>query len=364
MMITKHGVESGPTVRGSSKFANFFRRKKPALETSKSHNSSTIRQLVYEKKYKELDLIPVGAGSFGAVFKVERKTDQIFFAAKRMMKANPKTKDLKLFKKEGLIMQKLCHSNIIKCVEILQTVEEIILILEYGAGGDLNHALIEKKYCFTEQETKIILTQILSAMQYLRERKITHRDLKMEQFILMSPMDITTIKLTDFGLAKKDGEKSRKGEGFFTEYSYEAFLSKAGTKAFAAPEIYAENSRGYDYKVDVWSLGVITYCLLSGYYPYGEHVLRAYDEHHFKNTFPELERKRQRSKLKLLRDWSNFMNFGEYTFDESKGWNGVSNEAKRFLSLMLRHSPEDRADFIQLANDTWLRGKNQRLCTL
>lgn len=125
------------------------------------------------------------------------------------------------------------------------------MILEYAAGGELYKALKDQG-SFNEKKSAIYTSQMIAAMKYLHQFNIIHRDLK-PQNILICGNNIA--KLSDFGWAVHT-TKSRK--------------TFCGTIDYICPEII--NKTGYDYKLDLWTIGVLAYQLNTGSAPFQSNV--------------------------------------------------------------------------------------------
>jgi polo-like kinase 1 len=110
--------------------------------------------------------------------------------------------------------------------------------------------LLKRRKVLSEVEVRYYLQQLLLALSYLHNNQVIHRDLKLDNFFLGENLEV---KVGDFGLAAKRNHKLRK--------------TICGTPSYIAPEVL-ESRQGYSYEVDVWSLGVTTYLLLYGYYPF------------------------------------------------------------------------------------------------
>lgn len=128
--------------------------------------------------------------------------------------------------------------------------------MEYLKGGELLQTICKRKN-YTENDARRIMTQIISAVQYLHSRKVIHRDLKPENLILVNKDFYSEIKIVDFGYAYVLSEKDSSDAQ--NNYS-------CGTPGYMSPEILL--SQKYSTAGDIWSLGVILYIIISGTMPF------------------------------------------------------------------------------------------------
>ncbi|XP_044277390.1 hormonally up-regulated neu tumor-associated kinase homolog A-like [Varanus komodoensis] len=160
---------------------------------------------------------------------------------------------LKNMKREPWIHQMIKHPNIVQLYETLETENSYYMVMELCLGGDLMDRICEKKK-LEEREVKKYTRQIMSAVEHLHRHKIVHRDLKIENFLLD---ESNGIKIVDFGLSN-----IMKSEGL----SQELLSTQCGSPAYAAPELLAHKK--YGPKVDVWSIGVSMFAMLTGTLPF------------------------------------------------------------------------------------------------
>lgn len=122
-------------------------------------------------------------------------------------------------------------------------------------GGDLFTYLEKRQFVLTEKRAKDLSHQIATALYYLHSFGIAHRDLKPENILMASDADEAQCKLVDFGLSKIIGPN-------------ETSLDPFGTLSYVAPEVLLQ--KPYGKEVDIWSLGIITYLMLSRVLPFDD----------------------------------------------------------------------------------------------
>ncbi|KAM6426515.1 death-associated protein kinase 2 isoform 1-T1 [Liasis olivaceus] len=213
------------------------------------------------KQQKVEDLYEIGeelgSGQFAIVKKCREKATGLDYAAKfikkRQSRASRRGVRREEIEREVNILQRILHTNIIQLHEVYENKTDVVLILELVSGGELFDFLAQKESLSEEEATRFI-KQILDGVNYLHTRKIAHFDLKPENIMLLDKnLPIPHIKLIDFGLAHEIEEGVE-------------FKNIFGTPEFVAPEIVNYEPLGL--AADLWSIGVITYILLSGASPF------------------------------------------------------------------------------------------------
>ena len=221
-------------------------------------------------------------------------------------------------------MKALDHPNIVRLWDVVNLDNYIYIVLEYANGGELFNTVIDTQP-LDEKLAKLYFYQIVSAVQHMHRNQIVHRDLKLENILLCyrDNEDVPSlVKVTDFGLSKL--------------VSQESFLKTVcGTKLYVAPEIIRLNidqfqgqcNEKYDMKVDMWSLGVILYVILTGSPPFDENC-------------PGKNLEEQ------ICD-------GDFLFPSSQ-WAGVSFEAKDLVRHLLVVNSQIRYNCDQTTKHDWL----------
>ena len=261
----------------------------------------------YEVKQK------IGKGKFGLVKEGINKESKEKVAIKIMTKENMDKSDLELAKVEIDILKIAQHPNIIKLYDVLESEHYIYIIMEYCSGGDLLSYFENHNYELPESKVCEIIHKLSMAVYYLHSYGIVHRDLKPENILMTDSNDTADIRLLDFGLSKIIGNDEKCTEPY-------------GTLSFVAPEVL--QSKPYDKSVDLWSIGIITFLLLTGYMPFD-------DEH------SEREIARQ-----TIQDPVPF---------ENKIWGKLSPEAKVFVNGLLQKRSEKRYTIKEVLEHPWIK---------
>lgn len=265
----------------------------------------------FSKRYRVSKTL--GTGSFATVKICTLKEDKnVVRAVKIMNLLTMKAEDAAALETEMQILYDMDHPNICKLYETYRSKKNVYLVMELMMGGEMFDRIVEKEH-YEERMARRDLTRIAEALEYCHSQDVVHRDLKPENLLYSDNTDDAVVKLADFGLAKVCKE--------------EPFMKTAcGTPGYVAPEILQGDK--YDFKVDVWSFGVIAYILLCGFPPF----------YHPNNA--ELFRQIKR---------------GKYEFP-SPYWDNVSKDAKDFIDFMLVTNPVERPTISEVLKHKWLVG--------
>ncbi len=154
----------------------------------------------------------------------------------------------------------LDHPHIVKILDIFDEDIYLFIIEEYCEGGDLTSFLMRNRV-LNEDLTRSIIRQLLTTLNYLHSKGITHRDVKLENILIHKKQPELIIKLADFGTAT-----------FF--FKNKPLTDVCGTPYYIAPEVLKGN---YNEKCDIWSTGVIAYLLLCGKPPFTGYEKNEFD---------------------------------------------------------------------------------------
>lgn len=197
----------------------------------------------------------LGKGKFGLVKTAYHKKTGKRVAVKVMSKKEMTIADVELQRREIEILKMCQHPNIIRLLDLFENEDYIYIIMENLSGGDLFNYLEKRNFSVPEKRAKELSHQIATALYYLHSFGVAHRDLKPENILMEHVEDDSDLRVVDFGLSKIIGPN---------ESSVEPF----GTLSYVAPEVLLQNPYGKE--VDLWSLGVITYLMLSNVLPFDD----------------------------------------------------------------------------------------------
>ena len=236
----------------------------------------------------------IGTGTFSKVKLGIHLATQQRVAIKILDRSKIKDEsDLKRINREISILKTLRHPNIAQLYETITSERHFYIVMEYIEGKDLFQYIYSKNY-LDEVKASALFRQLISTLEYIHTLGIVHRDIKPENILLDKSK--TSIKLVDFGLSNS----YRHGE---------LLRTACGSPCYASPEMISGKEYNGLYS-DLWSCGVVLYCMLTGKLPFDDEDIK------------QLYRKIQNARYKMP----------EY----------LSDIAKDFLSRILRTNPEKR----------------------
>mmetsp|Transcript_28121 Transcript_28121/g.77332 ORF Transcript_28121/g.77332 Transcript_28121/m.77332 type:complete len:1025 (+) Transcript_28121:244-3318(+) len=242
----------------------------------------------------------LGEGGYACVYRAtHRKTGDIY--AVKDVNTGVLEKSNKSALIDEIAAMKLLRGgpHIIRLYDVFEEPDHTFMIMEEMRGGDLLTRISDKEV-YTEREARKTCKILFEAMDYIHKKKIAHRDIKPENVLMVEQEDDTSIKIADFGFAKRVPKPN-------------CLRTLCGTAQYVAPEVLDLQSAGYDQRSDMWSVGVVVYILLGGYAP-------------FEGPVQELARAICRA---------------DYCFHD-KYWSEISDAAKEMISCLLQIDPEVR----------------------
>ena len=238
--------------KNKSKLRKYFAENESICKDFVQQIKKAIGYVKFSDLYEMKEVI--GKGKFGVVnLGIHKKTGQQV-AIKILNKENIKTLEDKELVQIEIGILKLCHHpNIVRLLDHLENNDYIYIVTEYIEGGTLGQYFKKKKFNFSERQATNIMSQIASGVKYLQQYGIVHRDLKPDNIMITQQNDFGVIKIMDFGLSKILSPNEKMVDGY-------------GTLSYVAPEVLLRTP--YNKEVDIWSMGVILFYMLSGKLPF------------------------------------------------------------------------------------------------
>ncbi|XP_009704905.1 PREDICTED: myosin light chain kinase 3-like [Cariama cristata] len=272
------------------------------------HRIVSVKQTEVTTCYSVCRHEVLGGGRFGQVHKCTEISTGLNLAAKIIKVKGAKEREE--VKNEINVMNQLNHVNLIQLYDAFEAKNSITLIMEYLDGGELFDRITDENYNLTELDAILFTKQICEGVHYLHQHYILHLDLKPENILCVNRTG-NQIKIIDFGLARRYKPREKLKVNF-------------GTPEFLAPEVV--NYDFVSFPTDMWSVGVITYMLLSGLSPFlGE-------------TDAET---------------MNYVVNCSWDFD-AEAFDQLSEEAKDFISRLLVKEKSCRMSATQCLKHEWL----------
>nr|XP_053630384.1 uncharacterized protein LOC128687056 [Cherax quadricarinatus] len=255
----------------------------------------------------------IGRGRFGTVYLAEDKSTGQKFAAKFVN--TKRNQDRANAEREVEIMKSLNsdspHPRLIQLYDAYNMTKEMCLVLEIVDGGELFERVIDDDFVLSEKACTVFIRQICEGIEFIHSKNILHLDMKPENILCLS-REGNRIKICDFGLARRYDPRKKLQVLF-------------GTPEFVAPEVV--NFEPISFGTDMWSVGVITYVLLSGLSPFMGH--------NYVETMTNVTH-------------------NKYDF-EDESFKSVSDESKEFIQKLLVLDKSLRLTPAQCLRHDWLR---------
>ncbi|CAK81836.1 unnamed protein product (macronuclear) [Paramecium tetraurelia] len=214
--------------------------------------SNRINQWQFHQMFKVYKKI--GKGNFASVYLAQKIEDQKKMAIKAFSKqaAYAEEQGKEAIVNELKIMRQLNHAHIMQMHEVYETSNSLYVALELLEGGSL-YDLIKEKTLLSTTQIQQIMVGVLQGLHHMHQKKIMHRDLKLENILFKQQKQMDSVVIADFGLATKVDEPV---------YLY----YRCGTPGYVAPEVInIKDVQGHYSEVcDIFSLGLVFYLLLSG----------------------------------------------------------------------------------------------------
>jgi len=262
-------------------------------------------------QYYDVQTRPFARGKFAQVRRCVHKETNKTYAAKTIKKRRRANDVSHEILHEILVLLTASQSErIVKLHEVYETATEFVLMLEMAEGGELQRVLDEDD-SLPEHHCRCIVRQIVEGVQFLHRSNIAHLDIKPQNILLTNPYPSGDVKLCDFGISRilTKGAELRE---------------IVGTPDYVAPEILQYEP--ISLATDMWSLGVLTYVLLSGHSPFTGETKQ--------ETFCNIT--------------NGSLDFPSYLFDD------VSEEAKDFICKLLVRDPKGRFSCQDCLKHEWL----------
>ena len=304
----KNPLMFGFSLKKSEATYDFFTTSEAELISWVNHLSFIVTMSNFDEYY--ITLKNIDSGQFGNVDLCLEIDTKLNFAVKKIKKAQLSTpKSQNLVFNEIKIQKKLDHPSIVQLFKIFEDSEFVYLVMEYVEEGNLLKRIIRQPE-IAQFEVMVFTRNMLEVVSYMHSKGIIHRDLKPENILVTSKDSICTFKVADFGLSC---------------YVSQHESTCTGSPGYIAPEILRGSP--YNSKVDIFSVGVTVFILLTGCAPFGatnpEEILR-------KNLKCEI----QYNSLQLR---------------------NISMVARKFLMKILKADPELRPSAEEMLNNEWFR---------
>ncbi|KAI9493542.1 kinase-like domain-containing protein [Zychaea mexicana] len=294
----------------------------PPMVAQPETDTASIVSVEAERNFKQTHAIgpyklleTLGKGEFGKVKLAQHVNTGQKMAVKMIDKRYIERSNIRdKVEREIALLKRLSHPSIIKLFDVIETERHIGMVMEYASGGELFEYIFNRDY-LREDVAQEFFGQLISSVHYMHQKGVVHRDLKLENVLLLD--DQRHIVITDFGFANNCTGQD------------DLLSTCCGSPCYAAPELLV----GAEYvgpAVDIWSCGVVLYAMLCGFLPF--------DDHH---------------NMSLLH---KDMLETQLVFPPR-----VSQDARDLMRQMLNPNPEDRCKMETILAHPWLASQRTLL---
>eukprot|EP00736_Rhodelphis_marinus_P013456 Rmarinus@m.16467 len=277
--------------------------------------SSGVLTPYVEQRFQVFQML--GSGSYGKVYKVKRRSDNLICVMKRIDLENESEAILRETMNEVELLKKISHPNVVKYLGSFHHESSFYIIMEYAEGGDLGQAIHtvsshSPKRGFKESVLWKVARQLMEGLECLHDGRVIHRDVKPQNIFLDKDGNV---KIGDFGLGRVLSARS-----LFAE------TTNLGTPLYMSPELCQE--KPYNEKTDIWACGCVLYEMAMLSPPFvATNVVALYK--------------------KIVED-------------EPRPIRGYSSELSRLILAMLRKNPAARPSASDVLQDPYMARSNPR----
>lgn len=246
-----------------------------------------------------------------ALYNDEKEDDRV--SVKIISKEGLERGSLRRIVNEVKVLKQLRHENIVHVYDVYDRKEDIVIVTEYLEGIPLHERVVDESFDFTEHDCRYILQTLVNALKYCKEQGVVHRNITPENILFSTVNGKKIVKIVGFQWSKLLEKEAM---------DFSLLQTMCGTPNFVAPEVL--KGKTYNYKCDVWSVGVILYLILSGgYLPFSS------DRDSIAFLLEKIKR-------------------GQWDFQPANAWESVSEDAIDLVRQMLVLKPGARFSYEEI----------------